>query len=448
LQQQAAWALFSLTMESLFSPCTRLRDIIRPEFLISLEELQEQNLDVPTEELLSAERAFTYADLYAMLGNQNEVLWLTPHAAVVPEGGKGLEYCLRSGDQPWRFTFSADGKDIVAMASSFEHSLEISDVVIRLLAASVVDSAHIKQWASRFGLLINAPSLEYLMEKCQNLQVLTLNRIQMDANHYLVLGDYSRPDLEIVLDNCRLTSAGTSALAEVLGRNQGPNKLVGCHLDNSVIANGLRGNSRLKNFEPLITMNVEVGNQEVLAIADALKENKGLVDFDLRSYFMMSNESWDAICDSLKTHPTLQNLSLWPLGAPPPSAIKCRIQAVADMLKVNLSIHTISLHDHYLDHELFQESAVPYLETNRLRPCLLAIQKTCPLSVRAKVLGRALLATRTNANSLWMLLSGNAEVAFPSTTVTATRAPSTTGASAPANVASTPTACQKRKAHS
>jgi hypothetical protein len=158
-------------MESLFSPCPRLRDRFENDFLISPEELQEVNLDVPIEELLSAERAFTYADLYAMLANENAGLWLTPHAAVVPEGGKGMYCCLWSGDQPWRFTFSADGKYIVAMASSFEHLLEISDVVIRLLAASVVHSVHIYQWDSCRGLLINAPTLEYLMEKCQNLQV-------------------------------------------------------------------------------------------------------------------------------------------------------------------------------------------------------------------------------------------------------------------------------------
>jgi hypothetical protein len=34
----------------------------------STELLQEQNLDVSTEELLSSERAFTYVDLHAMSG--------------------------------------------------------------------------------------------------------------------------------------------------------------------------------------------------------------------------------------------------------------------------------------------------------------------------------------------------------------------------------------------
>ena len=52
-------------MERLFSPCTRYRDLLLEEFEgTNLELLRELNLDVSTEELLSAERAFTYADLY------------------------------------------------------------------------------------------------------------------------------------------------------------------------------------------------------------------------------------------------------------------------------------------------------------------------------------------------------------------------------------------------
>ena len=44
--------------------------------------MRELNLNVSTEELLTAERGFTYADLYAMLGYEETVLWFTPDAAV------------------------------------------------------------------------------------------------------------------------------------------------------------------------------------------------------------------------------------------------------------------------------------------------------------------------------------------------------------------------------
>jgi hypothetical protein len=42
----------------------------------------------------------------------------------------------------------------------------------------------------------------------------------------------SRPDLEIELDLCKITSAGASALAEVLGRNQIPTTIDDCGIDN------------------------------------------------------------------------------------------------------------------------------------------------------------------------------------------------------------------------
>jgi hypothetical protein len=118
-----------------------------------------------------------------------------------------------------------------------------------------------------------------------------------------------------------------------------------------------------------------------------------------------------------------------------PAVIKSRIQALLDMVKVNLSIQMIHVASHYSNHELFQGSVAPYLETNRLRPRLLASPKARPISYRAKVLGRALLSARTNANIFWMLLSGNAEVAFPSTAATTTPAVTT---AAPATSAATP----------
>jgi hypothetical protein len=101
-----------------------------------------------------------------------------------------------------------------------------------------------------------------------------------------------------------------------------------------------------------------------------------------------------------------------------PAVLKSQIQALLDMMKVNMSIHTLHAHDQYSEHELYRRSVIPYLETNRLRPRLLAIQKTRPHAYRAKVLGRALLAVRTDVNRFWMLLSGDAEVAFPATTAT------------------------------
>jgi hypothetical protein len=110
------------------------------------------------------------------------------------------------------------------------------------------------------------------------------------------------------------------------------------------------------------------------------------------------------------------------------------------MLKVNTVMHTlkytINSESCHSEHEL--GSLIPYLETNRLRPRIRAIQKSRPIAYRTKVLGRALLATRTNANILWMLLSGNPEVAFPSkAAANLVPTPATTTTTATTIVAST-----------
>jgi hypothetical protein len=410
-------------MERLFSPCTRLHDIIENQSRVGLFRgrhpvgLQELNLNVSTEELLSAERAFTYADLSAMLGNEDTVAWLTPHTAVVRNGGEAT-FAWGGIHESWGFGFNADGTDIVAVAFSPEHLLEITDVILRLLAVSVIHSFIIEEWRSRGRAVINAPSLAHLMEQCQSLKVLTLNYLKMDEDHCRVLGSYSRPGLEIVLDCCVITSAGASALAESLGRNQGPSRLVNCHIDNSVLADGLKGNSSLKRFKPLISSSPEDSNRQFLAIVGALRENKGLVELNLKCY-EMNDEAWGAIWNSLQGHPTLELLDL--RGEFPSCSqdvLKSRMQALVAMLKVNMSIHTIHLDARYCYHELYRGTVVPYLETNRFRPRLLAIQRTRPIPYRAKVLGRALLSARTDANRFWMLLSRNAEVAFPSRTTT------------------------------
>jgi hypothetical protein len=299
-------------MKRLFSPCTRVHDQLG-----RLEEFrgrhpapfQELNLDVATKEFLSAERAFAYEDLYAILGNEDTVAWLTPHAFVIRKGGSVMDYLYHlnnvEGDELCYFCFRADGEDIVASALSFEHLLEICDTVLRLLAVSAVHSVTIHKWISR-AVSISATSLAYLMEQCQSMKVLSLNYLEMDESHCRVLGGYSRPGLEIVLSGCKFTSAGAIALLAILGRNQGPTKLDRCNIDNVVLANGLRGNSRLQSFRLRNCNNPEDSDREALLIAGDLGENKGLVSLDLRYGSDVNDETWVAVCDSLKTHPTLE----------------------------------------------------------------------------------------------------------------------------------------------
>jgi hypothetical protein len=213
-------------MQQLFSPCTRLPAIVESQghldrllkFLGFREIFRELNLDVSTEELLSAETAFTYADLYAILGNRNTVAWLTPHAAVAQHGR--VVNSWGDIDQSRQFCFDVDGKVIYALALSLEHFSEICDVVLRLLLAadgSEVYELELSHVLDFDEVCINATctSLASLIEQCQRLKVLRSDGMFLEENLCLVLGTFSRPNLEIELLRCNLTNAGTSALAEV-----------------------------------------------------------------------------------------------------------------------------------------------------------------------------------------------------------------------------------------
>jgi hypothetical protein len=162
----------------LFSPCTRLYDLLESQDgrVRDQNHFQERNLNVSTEELLGGERAFTFADLYAMMRVRNQdrkvrdnVAWLTPHAGMVRENGIAMRYWNQLHES-YRFFFSADGKAIVAFARSSDHLLEIVDVVLRLLALSVVHSLLIESLSLSGDTSISAPPLAYLMEQCQSLK--------------------------------------------------------------------------------------------------------------------------------------------------------------------------------------------------------------------------------------------------------------------------------------
>jgi hypothetical protein len=134
------------------------------------ELFQELNLNASTEELLRSERAFTYADLHAMLeSGKKMVAWLTPHAALVSGSGRLVSTWDRIIES-CRFCFSVDGKCIIALARSPEHLLESCDIILRMLAVSEVHRVILNSWRCPNG-LINAPNLTYLMEQCQKSEV-------------------------------------------------------------------------------------------------------------------------------------------------------------------------------------------------------------------------------------------------------------------------------------
>ena len=107
-----------------------------------------------------------------------------------------------------------------------------------------------------------------------------------------------------------------------------------------------------RDSDHAFSSNLDVCKREVHAIAGALKVNKGLVESDLGTCcYVLNDETWGVIFDSLETHPTLEVLNLssgFADATMAPEVITSRMQALSDMVKVNLSIHTILLQNrHY-----------------------------------------------------------------------------------------------------
>jgi hypothetical protein len=126
-----------------------------------------------------------------MIEDGDTLAWLTPYAAVVRVYGKGA-YSWEQLDESCCFCFSVDGKALNACARSHEHLLEICDVVLRLLAASTTHSIFLCQKSSLDGALINATILEYLMEQCQSLKLLSVQDLFLNENHIHVFGTTRR----------------------------------------------------------------------------------------------------------------------------------------------------------------------------------------------------------------------------------------------------------------
>jgi hypothetical protein len=113
----------------------------------------------------------------------------------------------------YRFRINVDGKAIHVLARSSEAFSDIGDVVLRLLAASVVHS--LEFFDTCLGdASANATSLAYLMEQCQGLKSLTLGSILLDEDCIRALGNLfkARPrDRAEPLSNHRRCSHSTGS---------------------------------------------------------------------------------------------------------------------------------------------------------------------------------------------------------------------------------------------
>jgi hypothetical protein len=134
---------------------------------------------------------------------------LTPNAAIIPAKGDYED----AADWVVLLCVKANAKKYPSSLAPPEHLLEICDVVLRLLAASVVHSVVLNK-TTGLAAWMNATSLGYLMEHCQSLKCLTLEKLDMDESHcrraWHLFDQISRSS------ETPFTGAGASALVEVL----------------------------------------------------------------------------------------------------------------------------------------------------------------------------------------------------------------------------------------
>jgi hypothetical protein len=205
-----------------------------------------------------------------------------------------------------------------------------------------------------------------------------------------------------------------------LHSDRGPIKLHNCKIDTQIIVSALIGNSRVTKLKLYYARSTNEADMAVLVAAIA--NNRGLEELDFEDG-SISDDNWSILCESLKAHPTLTILNLFdnrPIifddiddddGLLSDEAQKAhRTRLLADMVQANTIMLTIELARYERDDHIYTDEILPYLETNRYRPRVLAIKKTIERPFREKkVLGRALFCAKSNPNLVWMFLSQNVD---------------------------------------
>jgi hypothetical protein len=234
----------------------------------------------------------------------------------------------------------------------------------------------------------------FFQESRDDLRKVVLSWMALSEDQCLALGTMSRLDVELDIRDCSLVDgAAELAFQECLQSGRGPVNLEMC-----------RSDSRVARLKPRVSSRTNDADMAILI--RALANNTGLVEVKLQ-YRPISDDNWSILCESLKAHPTLTSLDLSntrprsPVGVTIDEQKTRRTRVLVEMMQQNTVLHTIHLSERERDEQIYTEEIHPYLETNRYRPRVLAVNE--------QVLGRAVYSVRSNPNLVWMLLSENVD---------------------------------------
>jgi hypothetical protein len=320
----------------------------------------------------------------------------------------------------------------VRSGTATETAMAACNFLVRLLAAS--EKSKVYLYGHTYGrsllLPVSGPTLSYLFEHSQeHLIKVTLGHAILSEEHLRVLAISPRHErqLELVLQWCRFADndACREASVQWLQSDGGPTELDGCHIDSHVLANSLRGNSRLSILRlPSMQARRDIFGCDIPTDPDrglifsAFAENKGLTVL-YASGHSIGEEDWSILCQSLQKHPALTRVDLTDTGPMSSSGQKTllavkqktrRTRELAEMMQTNTILCTIRLSEKERDKKIYTKPIQPRLIANRYRLRVLAVKKEADdRPFRQKVLGRALHRVRRNPNLVWMFLSGNVD---------------------------------------
>lgn len=423
-------------MEGYITPTSRYVDVYR-EIPGYSEPLSEDFIEVELTgnwEDFVTQSGITWKEFLAFC--EGCIIWLTPDVFITVEES----YASTGFDIAYQYLFAVkdvfsswiEAKDFKILATTAAHATAIFDGIFRLLATSdaaslclschdgnsLVSSPNDSDTQRLYLFPVPGPVLSRYLNSQQSttsLKTLRLADMTLDKDHCIALESNDRTDLEIELCDCKLTDDGTQAFLDSQRRNKGPEKLLNCKMDVAVLAEAVRGNTSLKSLKPCGELDHDQLSPEGFeTLAQALKENKGLVTLDIAGQPIIE-ESWRSILLSIQNHPSLQvlDLHLTPSSRRMSATTKTeRMLAIVEMLQVNTVMLTIHMLLHECDKQVLQDLIKPRLQLNIYRLRVRAIKAVAPGMLRSKLVGFALVKVSKNVNLLWLILRENADTDF------------------------------------
>jgi hypothetical protein len=315
-------------------------------------------------------------------------------------------------------TISRPTRSMYVDAPGLAAATSTCDFLLRLLTTSKQQDIRFYGPAEDCRLPFTGENLSRFFAESRSKQRVTLKNILLDEDQCHALATVSRQELILEYD-CRLKDDNGchNSFIECLQGDRGPTELNKCSIDCRVLADALRGNTRVVKLKLARHVTTNTGMN---ALARALAENHGLEDLSLYDH-SISDENWEIMCQSLQSHPALTKLNLRSTGQVIWVNGRCitmsrgqkvkRARALADMLLKNTVLQTISFSRYELDPKIYWELISPRLQTNLYRPRVIAINRAGGLLRRA-LLQRALQSesVRNNPSLVWLFLSENMDV--------------------------------------